>query len=68
MIEYLGSGDFTPKDKALRALKNNIPVIVAYIVAFILAVVILSVTENGREILKKYTFKIDILVMACLVV
>lgn len=68
MIEYIGSGDFTPKDKALRALKNNVPMLIAYIVAFLLAVIILSVSENGREILKKYLFNDNGLVMGYLVV
>jgi hypothetical protein len=53
LMEYLASGDFTTKEKLMRSVKNNIPMLLVYFVLFIIVVIILAVTESGREALAK---------------
>lgn len=53
LMEYLASGDFTTKEKIMRSIKNNVPMLVVYLVLFIVVVIILSVTASGREALRK---------------
>ncbi len=52
-IEFLSAGDFKVKEKLLRSAKNILPNIIFYVVFFLVAIVILSFTESGRESLKK---------------
>lgn len=59
LMEYLASGDFTPKERFMRALKNNIPILIVYLVLFIVVVIVLAVTESGREALRKYLFPLN---------
>jgi len=53
LMEYLASGDFTTREKIMRSIKNNVPMLVVYLVLFIVVVIILSVTASGREALRK---------------
>ncbi len=53
LMEYLASGDFTRRERFMRALKNNIPILVVYLVLFVVVVIVLAVTESGREALRK---------------
>ena len=50
-MEYLAAGDFTFRERIMRALRNNIPLLIVYFVAFIVVIIILAVTEKGREAL-----------------
>jgi hypothetical protein len=54
--EYLAAGDFTTKERVMRSLRNNIPILVIFFVTFIVIVIILAFTETGRQALKKYIF------------
>lgn len=51
LMEYLAAGDFTFGEKFMRAIRNNIPLLIVYFVAFIIVIIILAVTEAGREAL-----------------
>ena len=51
--EYLAAGDFSRKERVMRSLRNNIPLILIYFVTFIIIVVCLAVTESGRVALQK---------------
>ena len=51
LIEFLNSGDFTFREKCLRSLRNNIPYLVLYLVAFIAVIIILATTKSGQEAL-----------------
>lgn len=51
LMEYLAAGDFTFRERFMRALRNNIPLLICYFVAFVVVVIILAVTEKGREAL-----------------
>ncbi len=53
LIEYLGAADFTVKERLLRSIRNNVPMLVIYMVVFVLVILILAVTESGREALEK---------------
>lgn len=53
LIEYLAAGDFTFKERMMRSIRNNVPMLIVYLVLFVIVVVILSVTESGREALRK---------------
>lgn len=46
--EYLAAGDFTAKERFMRSLRNNIPLMIVYFVTFIIIVIVLAVTESGR--------------------
>lgn len=50
-MEYLAAGDFTPRERFLRSLRNNIPILIIYFVAFICVIIVLAVTETGRTAL-----------------
>ena len=52
-MEYLAAGDFTARERIMRSLRNNIPIMIVYFVAFIIVVIVLAVTETGREALEK---------------
>jgi uncharacterized membrane protein len=52
-MEYLAAGDFTFRERFMRALRNNIPLLICYFVAFVVVVIILAVTEKGREALQQ---------------
>lgn len=47
ITNYLAAGDFTVRERFMRSLRNNIPVMIIYFVAFIAIVVALAVTESG---------------------
>ena len=49
--EYLAAGDFTAKERFMRSLRNNIPLMIVYFVTFIIIVIVLAVTESGRQAL-----------------
>lgn len=51
--EYLAAGDFTTTEKVMRSLRNNVPLLIIYFVAFILLVIVLATTESGRTALAK---------------
>ena len=51
--EYLAAGDFTVKERVMRSLRNNIPLLVIYFVAFIIIIIILAFTDSGRKALQK---------------
>ena len=51
MQEYIGAGDFTARERLMRALRNNVPFLILYFLAFILIVIVLAVTESGRKAL-----------------
>ena len=51
--EYLAAGDFTAKERVLRSLRNNIPLIIIYFTLFIIIVVCLAFTESGRVALQE---------------
>jgi len=57
LIEYLSAADFSTKERVVRSLKNNVPMLVVYLVLFLIVVIILAVTESGRDALKKYNEK-----------
>jgi hypothetical protein len=52
-MEYLSAADFTFKERLMRSIRNNIPMLVVYLVLFIVVVIILAVTPTGREALRK---------------
>lgn len=37
----------------MRSLRNNVPMLIIYFVAFIVLVIVLATTENGRNALAK---------------
>jgi uncharacterized membrane protein len=47
-MEYLAAGDFNARERVMRSIRNNIPVLIIYFVAFIAVIIILAVTEKGR--------------------
>lgn len=49
--EYLAAGDFTVKERVMRSLRNNIPLLVIYFVTFIIIVIVLAFTDSGRKAL-----------------
>jgi hypothetical protein len=49
--EYLAAGDFTVKERVMRSLRNNIPLLVIYFVAFIIIIIVLAFTDSGRKAL-----------------
>jgi len=49
--EYVAAGDFTVKERVMRSLRNNIPLLVIYFVTFIIIVIVLAFTESGRKAL-----------------
>ena len=49
--EYLAAGDFTMKERVMRSLRNNIPLMVIYFVTFIVIVIVLAFTDSGRKAL-----------------
>ena len=49
--EYLAAGDFTVKERVMRSLRNNIPLLVIYFVAFIIIIIVLAFTDSGRNAL-----------------
>ncbi len=49
--EYLAAGDFTMKERVMRSLRNNIPLLVIYFVTFIIIVIVLAFTDSGRKAL-----------------
>ena len=51
--EYLAAGDFTVKERVMRSLRNNIPLLVIYFVAFIIIIIVLAFTDSGRKALQK---------------
>lgn len=52
MNNYLAAGDFTVRERIMRSIRNNIPVMIIYFVAFIAIVVALAVTESGQKALE----------------
>lgn len=53
LMEYLSAADFTVKERFIRSLRNNVPMLLVYVVLFLIVVIILAVTESGREALRK---------------
>jgi len=53
MNGFLSAGDFTAKERLLRAIRNNIPMMLIYFVAFIAIIIILLSTVSGRVALEK---------------
>ena len=53
MQEYLAAGDFTTKERVMRSLRNNIPMLLIFFVTFIIIVICLAFTESGRKALEK---------------
>lgn len=53
LMEYLSAADFTVKERLIRSLRNNVPMLLVYVVLFLIVVIILAVTESGREALRK---------------
>jgi hypothetical protein len=53
LMQYLEAGDFTMTEKLMRALKNVVPYLIIYFLAFIAIVIILAVTESGRKALEQ---------------
>jgi hypothetical protein len=53
MQEYIGAGDFTARERFMRALRNNVPFLILYFIAFIVIVIVLAVTESGRKALQR---------------
>jgi uncharacterized membrane protein len=51
--EYLAAGDFTTKEKVMRSLRNNIPLLLIYFVTFVIIMIVLAVTKTGQEALNK---------------
>jgi hypothetical protein len=51
--EYLAAGDFTVKERVMRSLRNNIPLLIIYFVAFIIIIIVLAFTDSGRKALQK---------------
>ncbi len=51
--EYLAAGDFTTKERVMRSLRNNIPLLLIYVITFIIILIVLAVTESGQVALKK---------------
>jgi hypothetical protein len=49
--EYLAAGDFTVKERVMRSLRNNIPLLVIYFATFIIIVIVLAFTDSGRKAL-----------------
>ena len=49
--EYLAAGDFTVKERVMRSLRNNIPLLVIYFVAFTIIIIVLAFTDSGRKAL-----------------
>ena len=49
--EYLAAGDFTRKERIIRSLRNNIPLLLVYFVTFIIILIVLGVTEPGQKAL-----------------
>jgi len=49
--EYLAAGDFTRKERIIRSLRNNIPLLLVYFVTFIIILIVLGVTEQGQKAL-----------------
>jgi hypothetical protein len=47
----LAAGDFTVKERVMRSLRNNIPLLVIYFVTFIIIVIVLAFTDSGRKAL-----------------
>jgi len=45
--EYLAAGDFTRRERIMRSLRNNIPLLLVYFVTFIIIMIVLAVTEKG---------------------
>ena len=48
LMEYLSAADFTVKERLIRSLRNNVPMLLVYVVLFLIVVIILAVTESGR--------------------
>lgn len=44
LIEYLAAADFTFKERVMRSIRNNIPMLVVYLVLFVVVIIILAVT------------------------
>ena len=53
IIEYIGAGDFSKKEKIMRSLRANVPFYVIYFVIFIIVVIVLAFTDSGQQALKK---------------
>ena len=51
LVEYLAAGDFTAKERVMRSMRNNVPLMILYFVTFIIIVICLAVTETGRAAL-----------------
>jgi hypothetical protein len=51
--EYLAAGDFTRRERLMRSLRNNIPLLLIFFLAFIIILICLAFTENGRKALAK---------------
>jgi LMBR1-like membrane protein len=51
--EYLAAGDFTRRERLMRSLRNNIPLMLVYFVTFIIIVIVLASTESGQAALAK---------------
>ena len=51
--EYLAAGDFTRRERLMRSLRNNIPLLLIFFLAFIIILICLAFTEKGREALAK---------------
>jgi hypothetical protein len=43
--EYLAAGDFTRRERVLRSLRNNIPLLLVYFVTFIIILIVLASTD-----------------------
>eukprot|EP00347_Sterkiella_histriomuscorum_P011527 403372114 len=52
LMEYLSAADFTFKERMMRSIRNNVPMLVVYLVLFVVVVIILAVTKSGREALQ----------------
>ena len=50
--EYLAAGDFTRRERIIRSLRNNIPLLLVYFVTFIIILIVLGVTEQGQKALE----------------
>lgn len=51
--EYLAAGDFTRRERLMRSLRNNIPLLLIFFLAFIIILICLAFTEKGRIALAK---------------
>lgn len=50
--EYLNVAEFSVGGKIKRALKALVPILIFYVVSFIIVVIYLSFTPNGRQLLQ----------------